>query len=416
MTSCRLCNSNSLFRFLDLGHTPPADDFLGNDRLSHPEIFYPLQVVRCDECSHIQLNHVVAPEILYQNDYPYEASITKTGSEHFDEFASDIVKKLSMSSDELVIDIGSNVGVLLTSFKSRNIRVLGVDPAENIANIAVKNGIETIPDFFDERVARHILEEYGKAKVLTASNVFAHVDDLSGLMAGVKLLLDEGGIFVIEAPYFGHLLHNLEYDTIYHEHLSYISISPLEKFFRNQGMEIFDVQQRDIHGGSIRMFVGRLGCHEVSGSVRRLADYEQREGIHTTAKLTEFAGRVSRHREELVWLLKSLKRGGSKIAGVSAPAKGMTLLNYCKIGTETLEFLTEKSKLKIGKYSPGGHIPILPDEALLDQDIDYALLLAWNFKDEIMKNLSEFQAKGGKFILPIPYPSVLSADKYQHEI
>ena len=416
MTKCRLCGGSSLFPFLDLGHTPPADNFLGNERLSQPEIYYPLQVVRCDECNFIQLDHVVAPEILYQNDYPYEASITRTGAEHFDEFAASIVKMLSMTSDDLAIDIGSNVGVLLSGFKNRNVRVLGVDPAENIAKIAAENSIETIPDFFDEQVARQILAEYGKAKVLTASNVFAHIDDLVCLMAGVKLLMEEDGIFVIEAPYFAHLLHNLEYDTIYHEHLSYLSVSPLVRFFLSQGMEIFDIQQRDIHGGSIRIFVGKLGRHEISSSVERLVGYEEKEGIYKTENLIEFANRVSQHRDELIWLLKSLKRNGSKIAGVSAPAKGMTLLNYCKIGTETLDFLTEKSKLKIGKYTPGGHIPILPDEALLEQNIDYALLLAWNFKDEIMKNLSDFRAKGGKFILPIPHPVVVTSQEYQHRI
>jgi len=405
-----------LSQFLDLGHTPPADDFLTEKRLSEPEIHYPLQVVCCDACNFIQLNHVVAPEVLYQNDYPYEASITKTGVAHFDEFANDIVEKFGMCSDDLAIDIGSNVGVLLASFQKRNVKVLGVDPAENIASIANNNGIETITDFFSEHLAHQIYDKYGKAKVITGSNVFAHIDNLISLTAGVKFLLEDDGVFVIEAPYFVHLIHNLEYDTIYHEHLSYISVSPLVSFFSSQGMDVFDVQQRDIHGGSIRIYVGKSGQREIFPSVDRLVKYEENERIYSRETLNNFAAKVSNHKDELVWLLKSLKRNGSKIAGVSAPAKGMTLLNYCKIGTETLEFLTEKSTLKIGKYSPGGHIPIQSDEALIEGNIDYALLLAWNFKDEIMNNLSDFRERGGKFIVPIPHPVVVTSDEYQHKI
>lgn len=403
-------------QFLDLGHTPPADDFLVEKRLSDSEIHYPLQVVRCDQCNFIQLSYVVKPEILYQNDYPYEASITKTGVAHFDEFAGDIVEKFGMVSEDLAIDIGSNVGVLLASLKKRNVRILGVDPAANIAEIANKNGIETLPEFFSEQLAQQILMKYGKAKIITGSNVFAHIDDLKSLTAGVKILLEDSGVFVIEAPYFVHLLHNLEYDTIYHEHLSYISVSPLVSFFKSQGMDVFDVRQQDIHGGSIRIFVAISGQQEITSSVDRLVEYEKNERIYSPEVLNDFACKVRNHRDELVWLLKSLKHSGSKIAGVSAPAKGMTLLNYCKIGTETLEFLTEKSTLKIGKFSPGGHIPILPDEALIERDIDYALLLAWNFKDEIMNNLFEFRAKGGKFIVPIPHPVVVRSEEYQHKI
>ena len=237
MLKCRLCGGRNLSQFLDLGHTPPADDFLVEKRLSDSEIHDPLQVVRCDQCNFIQLSYVVKPEILYQNDYPYEASSTKTGVAHFDEFAGDIVEKFGMVSEDLAIDIGSNVGVLLASFKKRNVRILGVDPAANIAEIANKNGIETLPEFFSEQLAQQILMKYGKAKIITGSNVFAHIDDLKSLTAGVKILLEDSGVFVIEAPYFVHLLHNLEYDTIYHEHLSYISVSPLVSFFKSQGMD-----------------------------------------------------------------------------------------------------------------------------------------------------------------------------------
>jgi len=416
MYSCRLCDSPDLTEFLDLGFTPPADDFISKARLHEPETHYPLRVVRCDKCNFIQLNHVVDPVILYQNDYPYEASITRTGVAHFDEFASDVVQRFGLQEDDLVVDIGSNVGVLLNGFKKRNLRVLGVDPATNIARIANKNGIETITDFFSETLAKTILEKYGQAKVITSSNVVAHIDDLNSFASATKHLLDDDGVLVIEAPYFVHLLKNLEYDTIYHEHLSYLSVSPLVRFFNKHGMDVFDVQQRDIHGGSIRIFVAKKGRRKIEPTVARLLSYETDNDIYALDTLNRFADRVRSHREDLVWLLKSLKRSGKRIAGVSAPAKGMTLLNYCKIGTETLEFLTEKSTLKIGKFSPGGHIPVLSDDALISEDIDFALLLAWNFKDEIINNLSAFQAKGGKFIIPVPYPVIENESEYQHNV
>jgi len=407
MSACRLCGSEELTQFLDLGFTPLADGFLKLEQLNEPEFHYPLSVLRCDSCMFVQLSHVVKPEVLYQQDYPYESSVTRTGRSHFDAFAEHAISSFGFEKNSLAVDVGSNVGVLVSGFMTRGLRGLGIEPADNIAMIAEKNGVPTVNEFFNPQVVSKLLPEHGKAKIITASNVFAHMDDLENVMQAVDIFLDSDGVFIIEAPYLVNMLDKLEYDTIYHEHLSYLSLTPLVPFFKKCGMELFDVLESDIHGGSIRLFVARNGQHEVSKKVRELLELEKAREIHSLDFLFSFATRVSTHRDELVWLLKSLKRDGKRIAGVSAPAKGMTLLNYSKIGSETLDFLTEKSALKIGQYAPGSHLPVRPDQDLITEDIDYALLLAWNFKDEIMANLSEFSDKGGKFIIPIPEPVII---------
>jgi len=243
--------------------------------------------------------------------------------------------------------------------------------------------------------------------VITGTNVFAHVDDLTGFMRAVSHLLTENGVFIFEAPYFVNLIKHLEYDTIYHEHLSYLSVRPLIPFFRRFGLEIFDIEQRDIHGGSFRVYVARIGQHPVSQEIERHLEIERSSGVHDVAVLTEFAKRVESNRQQLLNFLRRLKSDGASIAAVSAPAKGMTLLNYCHLGTETLDFATEKSTLKVGRFTPGTHIPVVGDAELLVRKPDYVLLLAWNFAKEIIANLKDYRAAGGKFIVPIPNIQIL---------
>jgi SAM-dependent methyltransferase len=402
-----MCSSAKLHKFLDLGFTPPADQFRRKDQLREPDVYYPLQVMMCDECGLAQLSHVVSPEILYRNDYPYESSTTHTGQTHWSEFAGSVVKRLHLGQSDLAVDIGSNVGVLLAAFRRNGLRVQGVDPAANIVMIAKSNGIETICDFFNEDTAKEIVADKGHASVVTATNVFAHVDDLDAFMLAVSGLLNERGVFIFEAPYFVNLLKHNEYDTIYHEHLSYLSAKPLIPFFRKYGMEVFDIEQRDIHGGSFRVYVGRQGQLPISPEVDRLVQAEIEMGIYHHEMLDKFSQAVKKNKEDLVWLLQSLKHEGKHIVAVSAPAKGMTLLNYCRLDSDVLDFVTEKSALKIGRFTPGAHIPVVPDSELLTRQPDYALLLAWNFAEEIMKNLEEFRKRGGKFIIPIPFPRVV---------
>lgn len=402
-----MCKRNNLSQFLDLGFTPPADQFLRKEQLNEPEVYYPLRVMACVDCGLIQLSHVVSPEVLYRHDYPYESSITRTGHVHWNEFANSTTERFSLSASDLVIDIGSNVGVLLEAFKANGTRVLGVDPASNIVRIAEKRGIETICEFFSMDVAHQIIQEKGNASIITGTNVVAHIDDLDGLVKAVKMLLKPGGVFIFEAPYFVNLVRNLEYDTIYHEHLSYLSVKPLITYFSKFDMEIFDIQQRDIHGGSFRVFVSSAGNFPVDPIVKELLRQEETTGLYSPEALNRFSKAVQQNRQNLLWMLRSIKHDNKRIVAVSAPAKGMTLLNYAHIGSETLDFVTEKSKLKIGRYTPGTHIPVVGDDELLKEMPDYALLLAWNFADEIMNNLSEFRKHGGKFIIPIPHPKIV---------
>jgi len=387
---------------------PPADGFLSKGELCLKEKSYPLEVCICKDCSLVQLGYTVSPQILYQMNYPYESSITKTGVTHFYSFASQIVSDFGLSRNDLAVDIGSNVGVLLEGFKKSGIKVLGVEPAANICQKSHQRGIEAINDFFNAKTVKLIIREKGKAKVITGTNVIAHIDNLHSLVRNVKNLLTEKGIFVFEAPYLADLINNLEYDTIYHEHLMYFSVKPLITLFDQFDMEIFDIKKQRIHGGSLRYFISRKYNYPVSAEVNKFLKIEKEQRIHDIATFRKFSKRVKNNRKILVTLLESLKSKGKRIAGVGAPAKGMTLLNYCGIGPETLDFVTEKSKLKINKFTPGRHIPIVPDSRLIKAMPDYALLLPWNFANEIMNNLKNYTKLGGKFILPIPSPRIIS--------
>ncbi|TAK58158.1 MAG: methyltransferase domain-containing protein [Dehalococcoidia bacterium] len=411
VTACRMCGGTDLERYLDLGHTPPADQFRRADQLGEPSVHFPLEVCVCSSCGLSQLGYVVAPQILYQDEYPYEASTTQAGRRHFRAFAASVARRYGIGADDLVVDIGSNVGVLLSGFADEGARVLGVDPAHNIAAIANERGIPTLAEFFGPAVVSRIVREHGQATAVCGTNVFAHVDDLDTFMRAVDELLAPDGMFIFEAPYFANLLSSLEYDTIYHEHLSYISVKPLLAFFARFGMRIFDIREVDIHGGSFRIFVDRCRRDVEPGLIERFLAREEREGAHDARRLHRFAGEVAENRRQLVELLRELRASGKRLAGVSAPAKGMTLLNYCRIGTETLDFVTEKSRLKIGRYTPGTHIPVVPDAELVARRPDFALLLAWNFATEIMGNLREYRAAGGRFIIPIPEPRVVGSEE-----
>ncbi len=408
MVKCHMCQGTNLEMFLDLGHHPHSDGFMTAEEVQQPEVFYPLSVYLCHDCGLVQLDFIVDGTILYQKNYIYETSITETARRHYFGMAEAICKRFSLPKGSLVVDIGSNVGTLLVGFKSSGMKVLGVDPAPNIAKIAIdQNGIETIPDFFTEKLAGKIAKERGQASVIAATNIFAHLSELHDAMRGVDILLNKDGVFVIEAYYLVYLLGNLEYDTIYHQHLRYLSIKPMSIFFGRFGMEIFDVEKVGIHGGSIRVFVARKGEHSVTGNVQKFIDIEKAGQVYSIERLRKFASDVRAHRRALVSMLDNLKQQGSRIVGVSAPAKGNTLLNYCHIGPDTVDYLTEKSKLKRGLFTPGMHIPIYGDEKLLEDTPDYALILAWNFADEIMKNLDFYRKRGGKFIIPIPRPRIV---------
>lgn len=407
VTKCHMCGSADLRLVLDLGFQPHSDLFLKPDQLNEPLSLYPLRLVSCVECGLLQIDFIVNPQILYQREYLYESSMTETGKSHYNQMAKDIIDKFIIPKDSLVIDLGSNVGVLLEGFKNNNMRVLGVDPAAIVAQKAIDRGIDTIIDFFGSTVTKSIKETYGQAKVIAGTNVFAHIHKLDDATEGMKLLLDKNGVIAIEAPYAIDFIEKLEYDTIYHQHVGYLSVRPMQKYFEKFDLELFDVIPSSIHGGSLRYYVGHKGAHPISPTIKSYILNEESFGLYDNSALSTFAERVKKQRLELINLLLALKIDGKKIVGVSAPAKGNTLLNYCSINTTYLDFLTEKSKLKVGRFTPGTFIPIYDDEKLLEYQPDYALVLAWNFAEEIMNNLSEFKRKGGKFIIPIPTPKII---------
>ena len=412
LNQCRLCNSKKLFKFLDLGSHPPSDQFKEKKELKNPTIYYPLEVYSCLNCGFKQLNYVVEPKILYQQNYPYESSLTKQGKKHYGEFAQSIIKEFNLGDNDLAVDIGSNTGVLLQAFKKKKLKIAGIDPAANICKIANKRGIPTVNSFFNSYAVNKVLKKYGKAKVITGTNVFAHVNDLNSFVKNIKKLLNKKkGIFVIEVPHFLHLIKYLEYDTIYHEHLSYITVKPLIRFFKKFNLEIIDVQQRDIHGGSIRVFVSSRYNYKVKNSVLKIYKLENKAKLNSKNTLINFQKKVIQNRIELTLLLWKLKKMKKKIISLTAPAKGMTLLNYCKIDKDIVDFATEKSSIKQGLYTPGANIPVYSDDKILKSKPDYALLLAWNFSKEIIKNNVKFFKKGGKFIIPIPKIKIIGKKK-----
>ncbi len=406
VTECRMCGSSKLYRFLDLGFAPPADAILSSEEIREHEIHFPLNVLQCMDCGLTQLGYAANPSHLYGKKYKYESSITETGRNHFHSMALSLVKRFNLTNDALVIDIGSNVGVLLEGFKNEGLRVLGIEPVKYLADIANKKGIETFNSFINWEAAQKIVQEKGKAKIVSGTNVFAHIDDKHDLMKSVEILLDDEGVFVIEAPYLVNLIENLEYDTIYVEHLEYTSIKPLVSFFNKYNMEVFDVERYDIHGSSVRVFISRKGKREISPHVGELLKLEDELGIYDKNVLDEFSLRVKNHRKELLNLLNELKLQGKRVMGISAPAKGNTILNYCKIGPDIIEYITEKSGIKPGHHTPGMHIPIMSEDILKKDSPDYGIIFAWNFAEEIMKNNKEFAERGGKFIIPIPHPVI----------
>jgi UDP-glucuronate decarboxylase len=408
ITTCRICKSEKLTPVLSFGSTPLANSFLSENDLTKAEPFFPLEVNFCENCYLLQLAHVVSPDLLFKN-YLYVSSTSKVFVEHFEAYAKDAYDQFKLNKKSLIVDIGSNDGILLKPFKELGVKVLGVDPALNIAKEATKKGLKTIPEYFTEKTARKISQTYGKADVVTANNVFAHTDDISGLIKGVKALLKEEGVFVVEFPYLGDMLQKNLFDLVYHEHLSYFSIAPLVTFFKNRQMKVFDVKMVSSHGGSARIFVAREGSkHKTSLLVKQILNEEKKLGLHEAKTFKEFANQIRENSSKLTSLLNEIKKEGKTIAGYGAPAKGNTLLNYFGIGKETLDYIVDDAPLKQGLYTPGTHIPIVSSEKLKLNPPDYLLILAWNFAEPIMKKLGDFSMGGGKFIIPVPEPEIVT--------
>ena len=395
-----MCKSDHLSQFFNLGETALANSFLPKEALDKPEPKYPLKVYFCNNCGLSQLIHIVEPEILFR-DYVYFSSGMPKLSDHFRNYAEEIVNNFISSKEDLVVEIGSNDGLLLGAIKNLGAKVLGVDPARNIAKVANERGVETLPEFFSEKLAGEMVKKYGKAKVIIGNNVVAHIDDHQDLVKGVKTLLVDDGVFIFEAPYFVDMFENLAFDTIYHEHLSYLSVRPLKKFLEQFGLQIFDVKILPVQGNSLRIYVSYSGKYKANPSVEECLKKEKELKMDTFEAHKELARCASELKERVVTILCGLKNEGKKIAAYGAPAKGNTLLSYFNIGPEILDYATESLPSKIGLYTPGTHIPVINIEEARKNPPDYYLLLAWNYKDIILQKEEAFRKQGGKFIMPI---------------
>ncbi len=408
MNVCRVCENDRVIKFLSLGSMPLANSFLTREQLNQDEPRYPLDIVFCPRCGLVQLDHEVPPEVLFRN-YIYVSSTSQTMPVHFAEYAKEVVSRFTNSSNDLVVEIGSNDGCLLGAFKRNKVRILGIEPAGNIAAIANGAGLTTLNDFFCQRSARAVREKDGPAKVIVGNNVLAHVGNLMDLLDGVDVLLRTDGVAVFEVPYLVDLLEKCEFDTIYHEHLSYFTVGSLQKLFNLKDMTLFDVRRVPVHGGSIRVYVGRSRTGlQALPSVHQMLSLEKKARLDELETYQAFAQRVESIKEKNRAILTELKRSGASIAAYGAPAKGNTLLNYFGIGSELLDFVADRSPHKQGLYTPGTHIPVVDPGILLRDPPDYVLVLAWNFIDEIVKQQSEYLSGGGKFILPIPEPIVIA--------
>jgi len=400
--TCRLCGSSDLTKILSFTPTPPANAFVVADRLNDPQPTFPLDLFFCRSCCHVQLLDVVDPAVLFEN-YVYVSGTSPSFVRHFEEYAAEVRTRFVSPSGSLVVDIGSNDGTLLGFFKSTGYRVLGIDPARRIARDATARGIETWPAFFNPDLARKIRAERGAAAIVTANNVFAHTDDLTGMVAGVRTLLTDDGVFVFEVSYLVDVYQKTLFDTIYHEHLAYHAVKPLVGFFRRNGMELIDVQRIDSHGGSLRGFAQRAGGpRRVAPAVAALATLEAELGLDSAETFQAFAARIETVRRELATLLHRLKAAGCRVVGFGAPAKATTLMHHFTIGPDIVDFIVDDSPLKQGLFSPGLHIPVLPPSAMRQRKPDYLLLLAWNFAEPIMAKHADFHAAGGRFIVPLP--------------
>lgn len=404
--NCRVCKSKNLSKVLSFGPTPLANAFLSSKQIDFQEPFFPLDVYFCKDCTFLQLGHVVSAKILFK-DYVYVSSTSSVFVNHFKKFADEAFSRFSLNNNSLVVDIGSNDGILLKPFKTLGIGVLGIEPAVHIANIAKKEGIDTISEFFSVNLAKKIVKTKGNAKIVTATNVFAHIDNLDEVIKGIKILLEDDGVFIMEAPYLVDFIEKRYFDLVYHEHLSYWAIKPLIALFKRFDMVLFDVEKVDSHGGSIRIFVKKnKSSYKMQETVNSFLKLEKKYKLDDKNTYLNYADLVLQNRLLLMKLLTNLKLKKKKIIGYGAPAKGNTLLNYFKIGNDLLNYIVDDSSFKQGLYTPGTHIPVFSAQKIKDDKPDYILILAWNFAKPIMEKYSWFEKAGGRFIIPVPTPKI----------
>ena len=397
---CILCGETAVEEFLDLGETALANKFLSEDELRGDEPSFPLRVGFCHSCEHVQLTDAVPPSAMFE-DYLYVSSASDTLKDHLWDLSDIVSERRELGEGDLVVDIGANDGTLLSGFARHGVRTLGVDPAENLAELAAAAGDRYV-GFFNSENADEVVARWGQAAAITATNTFPHIPALNDFVEGIAKALRPGGVFVIEAHYLTDLLEQGAFDTVYHEHVSYWALGPMTRLFERHGLEVVDAERVPIHHGQLRVCVQRQGEGKVSERVGRILAEEKDKGLDRIETFHAFAEQVYRMKRDLREEVDRIKAEGSRLAGYGAPAKGNTLLCFLEIGPDTVDYIADRSPLKQGRYTPGTHIPVVPAQRLVEDQPDYTLLLAWNFADEVLRQQSEYRERGGRFILPVP--------------
>jgi hypothetical protein len=403
---CRFCDVPLDRTFVDLGPSPLCESFLPPERLEAMEPFFPLHVRVCDRCGLVQLPSYVPPEEIF-TEYAYFSSYSTSWVEHARLYVEQTVARLGLDAQSFAVELASNDGYLLQHFAGTAVRTLGVEPAANVAKAAEERGVPTLVAFFGRELARQISDEHGQADLIIGNNVLAQVPDLNDFVAGVAILLAPGGTATFEFPHLLRLVEGLQYDTIYHEHFSYFSLETTEAIMRSHGLEVYDTEELTTHGGSLRVYVGHAGAHDVDPRVAALREREQPVLALTDSPLARFADDVEESKRALLELLINLRRGGADVVGYGAPGKGNTLLNYCGIRTDFLEYTVDRNPYKHGRFLPGSRIPIHDTDMIAATRPDYVLVLPWNLIDEISAQLAYIAGWGGKLIVPVPRAAII---------
>ena len=405
---CRFCGAELEHTFCDLGMSPLSNAFLTAEQLQEMEPFYPLHVYVCGRCFLVQLQEFESPQHIFAEDYAYFSSYSDTWLEHARRYTEQMIGRFGLGPKSQVVEIASNDGYLLQYFKQKGVPVLGVEPAKNVAEAAVAKGIPTLTRFFGVKTARELVAQGTRADLLLGNNVLAHVPDLNDFVAGIQVILKPDGVLTMEFPHLQHLIEENQFDTIYHEHFSYFSFLAAQRVFARHGLQLFDVEEITTHGGSLRIYGRHAGQGGEPGErVRELVARERRLKFEDLETYRKFSGRVQETKLQLLEFLISVKRAGKRVVGYGAPAKGNTLLNYCGIRSDFLEFTVDRSPHKQNTFLPGTHIPVHAPERIDEVKPDYVLILPWNIKDEIVKQMAHIRSWGGKFVVPIPKVKVL---------
>ena len=405
--TCRHCKLPLRHTFVNLGMSPLCESFIAPNQLNAMEPYYPLHVLVCENCFLVQLQEYVSPNDIF-SDYAYFASYSTSWVAHAKKYCSMIKERLNLGANNFVVEIASNDGYLLQHFGPLGVPVLGIEPAANVAQAAQEKGIPTHVDFFGTKLATQLAEKKQRADLIIANNVLAHVPDINDFVAGIQCLLKPEGIATLEFPHLERLIEHNQFDTIYHEHFSYLSASIVDRIAHAHGLRMVDVEELPTHGGSLRVYLANLNSsHPTNRRVTELVEREDRLGLRSLEGYASFPEKVKKTKRELLSFLIEAKNQGKRVCGYGAPGKGNTLLNYCGIGTDFLDFTVDRNPYKHGRYTPGMHIPIKPPEEIDAYRPDYILILPWNLKDEIVEQMRHVRGWGGKFVVPIPAVSII---------